>query len=100
MPSVNISTIEGILDVYTLEEILEFNDLSLQDALLFLVEEEFLELPDIRPLEFEWNTINVWLNVKLTDLRNAMTLSAKRALLSIAETGKCWKMKLNIFISI
>jgi hypothetical protein len=50
---VNEHEIEGVLDCYTLEEILEYNDLSLQDALLFLVEQEFLELPKYRPLEFE-----------------------------------------------
>ena len=49
----NEHEIEGVLDCYTLEEILEYNDLSLQDALLFLVEQEFLELPKYRPLEFE-----------------------------------------------
>lgn len=44
---------EGILETYTLEEILEYNDLSLPECLQFLVDEEFLELPEIKPLDFE-----------------------------------------------
>jgi len=43
----------AILDVYSLEEILEQNDLTTEDALEFMVEEEFVKLPDITPLEFE-----------------------------------------------
>jgi len=42
-----------ILDTYTLEELLELNDLTMEDALKFLVEEEFIDLPEITPLEFE-----------------------------------------------
>lgn len=49
----NYRVIEGILDTYTFEEILEYNDLSLRDALLFLVEEEFLKLPKYKPLDFD-----------------------------------------------
>lgn len=45
--------IEDILQTYSLTEILEYNSLSEEDALLFLLEEEFLELPEIQPLEFE-----------------------------------------------
>lgn len=41
-----------ILETYTLSEILEMNDLTEEDCLEFLVEEEFLELPEVKPLEF------------------------------------------------
>lgn len=44
--------VKGILETYTLEEILEYNDLSMEDALQFMVDEEFLELPRIKPLRF------------------------------------------------
>ena len=43
----------AILDVYSLEQILELNDMTTEDCLEFLVEEEFIRLPDIKPLEFE-----------------------------------------------
>ena len=48
--AVNIEKIEDILQAYSLEEILELNDLSTADVLYFLVEEEFLELPNPEPL--------------------------------------------------
>ena len=41
-----------ILNTYSLEEILEYNDLTPEDCLEFLVEEEYLELPEIKPLDF------------------------------------------------
>lgn len=41
-----------VLETYSLEEILEFNDLTTEDCLEFLVEEGYLELPEIKPLEF------------------------------------------------
>jgi len=41
-----------MLDTYTLEDILNYNDLTPADALVYLVEEEFLILPKIKPLEF------------------------------------------------
>ena len=43
----------AILDVYTLEDIFELNDLASEDALRFMVEEEFLSLPNIKPLDFD-----------------------------------------------
>lgn len=42
-----------ILDAYTLEDLLELNDKTTEDCLEFLVEEAFITLPDIQPLEFE-----------------------------------------------
>jgi len=43
----------AILDVYSLEDILELNDVTTEEALIFLIEENFIKLPDIKPLEFE-----------------------------------------------
>lgn len=56
----SITDIENILDIYTIEEILEQNDLTVADALEFLSEQEFLELPDPRPVTLEpsWDTHN------------------------------------------
>ena len=51
--SVSVHEIESILSTYTLEEILELNDTSVQDTLQFLLDEEFIELPEIRPLDFD-----------------------------------------------
>jgi hypothetical protein len=39
--------------VYSLEDILELNDTTSEEALEFMVEEEFITLPMIKPLEFE-----------------------------------------------
>lgn len=43
---------ESILEIYTLEEILDFNDLTEADALIFMVKEEFVDLPEPQPLNF------------------------------------------------
>lgn len=43
----------AILDVYSIEDILELNDVTTEDCLEFLVEEGFVNLPKIKPLEFE-----------------------------------------------
>lgn len=43
----------SILDVYSLEDILELNDLTTEDCLSFLVENDFVTLPTITPLEFD-----------------------------------------------
>lgn len=42
-----------ILETYSLTEILELNNLTDEDCLEFLVEENFVDLPDVKPLEFE-----------------------------------------------
>lgn len=49
----HISEYSAILDTYSIEDILELNDLTTEDLLEFLVEEGFVKLPDIRPLDFE-----------------------------------------------
>lgn len=51
--SYNPVNYSAILDVYSLEQLLEFNDLTLEEALQFMLDAEFLKLPDIKPLEFE-----------------------------------------------
>lgn len=43
-----------LLDVYTLEQILELNDKTTEECLEYLVEEGYVELPRIKPLDFEW----------------------------------------------
>lgn len=48
----NLRNINNLLDTYSFEEILELNELTEADALLFLVEEELVVLPDIKPVDF------------------------------------------------
>lgn len=43
----------AVLDAYSLEEILELNDLTTEEALEYLVEHRLITLPEITPLEFE-----------------------------------------------
>lgn len=43
----------AILDAYSLEEILELNDITNEEALDYLVTQGFIELPRIKPLDFE-----------------------------------------------
>ena len=46
----NLEKIENYLETYSFEEVIEANDLSEAEVLLFLVEEEFLFLPEPEPL--------------------------------------------------
>jgi hypothetical protein len=41
------------LEAYTLEEILNLNDMTEEDVLIYLVEERIITLPEIKPLEYE-----------------------------------------------
>lgn len=41
-----------MLDAYTLTDILELNELTEEDALEFMVEEGYVNLPAIKPLDF------------------------------------------------
>jgi hypothetical protein len=43
----------ALLDVYTLEEILELNDMTTEELLIYLVEERVISLPEIQPIEFD-----------------------------------------------
>ena len=47
---ITIKGIEDALQAYTLEEILELNELTEEDVLYFLVEQDFITLPSPRPL--------------------------------------------------
>jgi len=40
--------VEKALEIYTLEEILEMNDLTIEEALVILVDNGFLELPEVK----------------------------------------------------
>jgi hypothetical protein len=42
---------EKLLDTYTLEEIFELNDLTEVEVLEFLLEEEFVEIPNPKPVD-------------------------------------------------
>lgn len=50
---VKLTIYATLLEVYTLEEILELNDKTEEDCLEFLVEEKFVDLPKIKPLDFD-----------------------------------------------
>ena len=43
--------VESILQTYTLEEIFELNNLTEEEILYFLIEQEFVELPKIMPVD-------------------------------------------------
>lgn len=43
----------SLLETYSLEELLELNDLTSEDCLEFLVAHKFIHLPEIQPLEFD-----------------------------------------------
>ena len=39
--------------MYSIEDILELNDLTEEDLLIYLVENDYIKLPNIRPIDFE-----------------------------------------------
>lgn len=41
-----------ILETYSLEELFELNDITAEEALEILVNQGLLDLPEIKPLEF------------------------------------------------
>ena len=43
----------AVLEVYDLEQILELNDKTTEECLEYLVEEGYIELPRIKPLDFD-----------------------------------------------
>jgi hypothetical protein len=45
--------LEHLLEVYSFQDILELNDRSEADALEFLVNQDFLILPQVKPLDFD-----------------------------------------------
>lgn len=46
----NLEKIENYLETYTLQEVIESNDLTEAEVLLYLIEEEYLFLPEPEPL--------------------------------------------------
>jgi len=46
-----MADIVNLLDVYTFEEILAFNDLTIEELLEQLVEMKYIKLPEVEPLE-------------------------------------------------
>lgn len=42
-----------ILEAYTIAELLELNDKTEEDCLEFLVEERFIILPEVLPLQYD-----------------------------------------------
>jgi len=47
------SKASSILNTYSLEELLEFNDLTEEDVLDFLLEHKFLVLPEYLPVDLD-----------------------------------------------
>ncbi len=45
--------VDSCLQTYTLEEIFELNDLTEEEVLLFLVEANYIKLPNPKPLDFD-----------------------------------------------
>lgn len=50
---INQDTIDKYLETYTLEEILELNELTENEVLLYLVEQEFVQLPNPKPCDLD-----------------------------------------------
>lgn len=51
--SSSMTNYPAILDVYTLEELLELNDKTPEECLELLVDCNFITLPEVEPLEFD-----------------------------------------------
>lgn len=45
--------VEKILETYALEQIFEMNDLTEEEVLMYLVEQDFVSLPEIKPVDLE-----------------------------------------------
>ena len=58
-------TIESLLDTYTVEEILELSDVSPVEALTYLVENDELDLPEVRPITWEASDLPIEPNEEL-----------------------------------
>lgn len=51
MAFVKLIDVEHLLDTFTFEEILEYNEVTEADVLQFLVEQRILRLPNPRPVD-------------------------------------------------
>jgi hypothetical protein len=47
----DFSEVEKLLQTYTLEEILEINEITEEEALYFLLKEKFLKVPNPEPID-------------------------------------------------
>lgn len=53
---IDVEELEAVLEIYSIEEILELNDLTVADALEFLLDNEIItSLPDPEPI-----TVSQW----------------------------------------
>lgn len=50
---IDVTYIDKYLATYTLEEILELNELTESEALLYLVEQNFIQLPNPKPCDLD-----------------------------------------------
>lgn len=50
---INPATIDKYLQTYSLTEIFELNELTEEEVLLYLVEQEFIELPTPSPVDLD-----------------------------------------------
>lgn len=48
-----ITDYSAILEVYSIQDILELNDITEEEALDYLVTQDFLVMPSVKPLEFD-----------------------------------------------
>ena len=46
-------TVATLLETYTLSEILELNDITDEEVLEYLVEQRIIDLPPVKPLDFD-----------------------------------------------
>ncbi len=51
MAKYKLIDVEHLLDTFTFEQILEYNEVSEADVLQFLVEQSFITLPNPRPVD-------------------------------------------------
>lgn len=50
---INLRQTEKLLDTYSLEEVLEYNELTEAEALLVLFEQEVCQIPEPRPVDLD-----------------------------------------------
>jgi hypothetical protein len=48
-----VTNYAAILEVYSIQDILELNDITEEEALDFLVTQDFLVMPSVRPIDFD-----------------------------------------------
>lgn len=48
-----MTSLSAVLDTYSLEDILEMNDLTTEEVLEYLVRHKIITLPEVLPVEFD-----------------------------------------------